>query len=78
MSEMMTEAILEAPFELAMSDELSRMQFWSRVQLLMKQRRQMIDALDLIADWPITDHKNMDAMNMRGIAKAARGDYDKT
>lgn len=28
-------------------------------------------AVQMIADWPITDKKNMDAMNMQGIAAAA-------
>lgn len=37
MSDLMEKGILTMPYEQAMSDELSRMQFWSRAQLAYKE-----------------------------------------
>lgn len=44
MSEQMDRAVLTMPYELAMGDELSRMQFWSRVQLVYKEQCARIEA----------------------------------
>lgn len=37
MSDLMDRAVVTMPYDLAMGDELSRMQFWSRVQLVYKE-----------------------------------------
>jgi hypothetical protein len=44
MSDLMDKAVLTMPYELAMGDELSRMQFWSRVQLFYKEQHSRIEA----------------------------------
>lgn len=48
MSELMDQAVLNMPYELAMSDELSRMQFWSRAQLVYKEKIARIEADEAI------------------------------
>lgn len=44
MSDLMDRAVVTMPYDLAMSDELSRMQFWSRVQLVYKEQFARIEA----------------------------------
>lgn len=44
MSDLMERAIVTMPYDLAMGDELSRMQFWSRVQLVYKEKCARIEA----------------------------------
>lgn len=61
MSDIMDKAVLTMPYELAMGDELSSMQFWSRVQLFYKEQsartkadealmRQALEALEWVVD----------------------------
>ncbi len=45
MSQDMERAVMTAPYDVAMADELSRMQFWSRAQLIYKELEQARAAL---------------------------------
>ena len=39
--------------------------------MLPEDGKKLVDALKIIASWPISDRKNMDAMNMMNIARQA-------
>ena len=46
MSEVMLYGVLEMPYELAMSSELSRLQYWQRGQQAATELRQAADTID--------------------------------
>lgn len=61
MSDLMLRGVILMPYDMAMRDELSRLQFHSRAQALLADCDRMRDALRLAANWiSATEHRGDD------------------